>query len=125
MSIRPIRSDADHDAAVREIEGLWDAPEGSPEADRRDVLATLVEVYEAKRWPVDVSDPVDLLNFAISDMGRSQTELAEIIGSRSRASEILARKRAPTLEMIDKISRAWSIPRGLLAAPYALAKRVA
>lgn len=125
MSIRPIRTDADHAAALAEIERLWDAPEGTPDADRLDVLTTLVDAYEAQRWPTEASDPIDLLRFAIDEIGHSQTELAVAIGSRARASEILSRKRALTIEMIDKISRAWGIPRGLLAIPYSLAKDVA
>jgi HTH-type transcriptional regulator / antitoxin HigA len=122
--IRPIRTDVDHKAALREIEALWGAPEGSAEADRLDVLATLVDVYENERWPVADSDPIDILHYLIDEQGRTQAELGDAIGSRSRASEILARKRALTIEMIDKISKAWRIPRGLLVAPYAL-KRAA
>ena len=120
MEIRPIRTDADHKQAIREIERLWNAPKGSREADIVDVLTALVEVYEKARWPIKESDPVDILKYAIDEMGRTQAELAQIVGSRSRASEILARKRASTIEKIDKISNAWGIPKGLLAIPYAL-----
>jgi len=123
MDIRPIRTDADHEEAIREIERLWNAAKGSREADIVDVLATLVEVYEKARWPIEESDPVDILKYAIDEMGHTQAELAHIVGSRSRASEILARKRALTIEMIDKISNAWGISRGLLAVPYALGGR--
>lgn len=122
MDIRPIRNDTDHEAALREIERLWGASAGSREADKLEVLATLVDAYESARWPVDNSDPVELLQYLIDEAGHTQSELAEIIGSRPRASEILARKRALTIEMIDKISKAWSIPRGALATPYDLAK---
>ena len=118
MDIRPIRTNADHEAALREIERLWGAPEGSPEGDKLDVLATLVDVYEGEQWPVDASDPVDLLHYLIEDAGDTQQELAEIIGSKWRASEILGRRRALTIEMIDRISNAWNVPRGLLAMPY-------
>jgi HTH-type transcriptional regulator / antitoxin HigA len=125
MNIRPIRNDADHLEAVREIERLWGSAEGSPEADKFDVLATLVDAYESAHWPVANSDPVDLLRYAIDEMGHTQSELAAIVGSAPRASELLRRKRALTIEMIDKISRAWGIPRGLLAVPYPLAKSAA
>lgn len=118
MDIRPIRTHADHEAALREIERLWGAPAGSPEGDKLDVLATLVDVYESAQWPVDASDPVDLLRYLIEDAGHTQQELAEIIGSKSRASEILGRRRALTIDMIDRISNAWKVPRGLLAVPY-------
>jgi HTH-type transcriptional regulator/antitoxin HigA len=121
VPIRPIRNDADHEAALREIDRLWGAPEGSPDADRLEVLATLVDVYEDERWPIREADPVEVLRYLIEDGGHTQAELAEIIGSRPRASEILSRKRALTIEMIDKICKAWRLPRSLLAVPYELA----
>jgi HTH-type transcriptional regulator/antitoxin HigA len=120
MDIRSIRNDDDHTEAVAEIERLWGAAEGTPEGDKLDVLATLVDSYEANRWPLGSADPVEVLEFAITDMGRSQAELAEILGSRSRASEVLGRKRALTIEMIDRISTRWHIPREVLARPYRL-----
>jgi HTH-type transcriptional regulator/antitoxin HigA len=119
--LRPIRTDDDLRAALAEIERLWNAPAGSPEADRLDVLTMLVERYEEARWQSRNFDPVDMLDYAMSDMGRSQAELASLLGSRSRASEIMARKRRLTLEMIRKISAEWSIPIALLAKPYELA----
>ena len=83
---------------------------------------TLVEKYEKSLWPiVDTSDPVDLLNYAIDELGHSQAELAELLGSRSRASEILGRRRPLTVEMIHKISQAWKIPADLLVRPSRVA----
>jgi HTH-type transcriptional regulator/antitoxin HigA len=97
MEIHPIRNDDDHAAAVREIERLWGAAAGTEEGDKLDILSTLVEKYEDGRWPsVDVSDPIDLLNYAIEELGHTQAELAELLGSRSRASELLNRRRALT-----------------------------
>ena len=96
MNIRPIRNDRDHKAALAEIEKLWDAPIGTPKGDKLDVLVTLVETYEERRWPISSRrrfDPVDVLHFAIDELGHTQSELAEILGSRSRASEVLARRR--------------------------------
>jgi HTH-type transcriptional regulator / antitoxin HigA len=121
MHIRPIRTDEDHRAALAEIEACWGAPEGSEAGDKLDVLVALVESYEARRWPIDVDanfDPVDVLHHAIDEFGHTQAELAELLGSRSRASEILARRRALTVEMIHRISQAWKIPAGLLVRPY-------
>ena len=118
MEIRPIKNDADHAAALAEIANLWNAAAGSEDEDKLDVLSTLVEKYEEARWPaVDVSDPIDLLHFAISDLGHTQTELAALLGSRSRASEVLNRRRALTVEMIRTISEAWKIPADLLVKP--------
>lgn len=123
MNVRPIRSDKAHHAALREIEALWGAAEGSADGDKLDVLLALVEIYEAKRWPIEAGDdfdPVDALGYAIEELGHSQAELAELLGSRSRASEILSRRRALTVEMIHKISDAWKIPADLLVRPYKL-----
>ncbi len=118
MEIHPIRNDDDHAAALREIERLWGAAAGTEEGDKLDVLATLVEKYEETRWPsVDISDPIDLLNYAIEELGHSQAELAELLGSRSRASELLNRRRPLTVEMIHRISETWKIPADLLVKP--------
>jgi HTH-type transcriptional regulator / antitoxin HigA len=118
MDIRPIRNDADHASALKEIESLWDAAKGTREADRMEVLAVLVEDYENKRWPFAQSTPLEILNYAVNEMGRSQSELAELLGSRSRASELLSGKRPLTLEAVRKISAAWNIPAQLLIAPF-------
>ena len=120
MEIRPIRSDRDHAEALAEIERLWGAAIGSPEGDKLDVLATLVEAYEEKRWPIEAPDPVDVLRYAISDLGHSQAELAELLGSRPRASEVLKRRRALTVDMVHKISTKWHIPADVLVRPYRL-----
>jgi HTH-type transcriptional regulator / antitoxin HigA len=85
------------------------------------VLLALVESYEARRWPIESDqrfDPVDVLHYALDELGHTQTELAELLGSRSRASEILSRRRALTVEMIHKIGEAWKIPADLLVRPY-------
>ncbi|MCW5720020.1 MAG: transcriptional regulator [Devosia sp.] len=121
MDIRPIRSDEDHAEALAEIERLWGAPVGSPDGDKLDVLATLVEAYEETRWPIEAPDPVDVLRYAISDLGHSQAELAELLGSRSRASEVLNRRRALNVDMVHKISTKWHIPADILVRPYHLA----
>jgi HTH-type transcriptional regulator / antitoxin HigA len=123
MEIRPIRTDEDHRAALVEIDSCWGAPEGSEKGDRLDVLLALVEIYEAKRWPINIKekfDPIDVLNYAIEEFGHTQVELAELLASRSRASEILSRRRPLTVDMIHKISEAWRIPADLLVRPYRL-----
>jgi HTH-type transcriptional regulator/antitoxin HigA len=120
MNIRPIRSDADHRIALKEIERLWDAPEGSDDNDKLDILVTLVQRFEQTQWPVEQVqfDPVDVLHYAINEMGHTQAELSKILNSRSRASEILSRNRMLTVEMIRDISEAWKIPSDLLIKPY-------
>jgi HTH-type transcriptional regulator/antitoxin HigA len=121
MEIRPVRTDDDHRAALKEIDSCWGAVEGSEEGDRLDVLLALVDAYEERRWPIAIDenfDPIDVLNHAIEEFGHTQAELAELLGSRSRASEILLRRRALTVEMIHKISKAWKISADLLVRPY-------
>jgi antitoxin component HigA of HigAB toxin-antitoxin module len=127
MDIRPIHNDKDHRAALAEIELLWGARADTRAGDRLDFLLALVDMYEAKRWPIDAAtkdDPIDVLRFAIDELGHTQAELAELLGSRSRASEVLSRHRALTVEMIRKISEGWKIPAELLVRPYKV-KRVA
>lgn len=121
MHIRPIRTDEDHEAALREIETLWGAEEGTDAGDRLDVLATLVETYESRRWPIELLDPVRAIEAAMEMNGHTRAELAALIG-QSRATEILARNRALTLPMIRKIAGAWHVPEKVLVQEYALAK---
>lgn len=121
MHIRPIRTDKDHEAALREIENLWGAGEGSEEGDRLDVLVTLVEVYESRRWPIEPLDPVRAIEAAMEINGYSRAELAALIG-QSRATEVLGRTRALTLPMIRKIASAWRVPEKVLVQEYKLAK---
>jgi HTH-type transcriptional regulator / antitoxin HigA len=121
MEIRPIRSDEDHRVALADIEALWGAPVGTDEGDKLDVLLTQVEAYETKRCPIDIDtafDPIEVLHYAIDELGHTQAELAELLGSRSRASEILSRRRALTVQMIHRIGEAWKIPTDLLVRPY-------
>ena len=120
MDIRPIRTDADHLAAVREIERLWDAREGTEEFNRLDILATLVDAYEAKRWPADHLDPVDTIKAHMELNGRTLTDLTRVIG-KSRATEILKRQRPLTLGMIRKLNQSWHIPADRLVGEYDLA----
>jgi antitoxin component HigA of HigAB toxin-antitoxin module len=121
VDIRPIRTDKDHRAALVEIEACWGAADGTEKGDKLDVLLALVEIYEAKRWPIEIDesfDPIDVLDYAIAELGHTQAELAGLLGSRSRASEILGRRRSLTVEMIHSISEAWKIPADLLVRPY-------
>lgn len=123
MEVRPIRNDGEHQAALTEIEARWGAAPGTEAGDELDVWLALVEAYEARRWPLDLSarfDPVDAIAYAIEDLGHTEAELAELLGSRSRASEVLARRRALTVSMIHKISEAGKIPADLLVRPYKL-----
>ncbi len=121
MQVQVIRTDEEHRAALAQIEALWGAGEGTDDGDRLEALVALVESYEARRWPLSVDasfDPVDVLHFAMEELGHTRAELTPILGSRSRASEILARRRALTVQMIHAISEAWILPAELLVRPY-------
>ncbi|MBA2467129.1 MAG: transcriptional regulator [Sphingomonas sp.] len=120
--IRPIRTDEDHSAALKEVERLWGAKEGTAEGDCLDVLVTLVEAYEETRWPIGQVDPVEAIEVAMAYEGRSRADLGRLIGP-SRATEVLQRKRALTLPMIRKIASNWHVPEHLLVTEYSLAAR--
>ena len=124
--MKPVRTPEDHMRLLEEIGSLIDAAPGSPEADRLEVLAVLAAEYERRSLPEE-SDPVELLGLVMRGRGLSQAELSEVLGSRARASEILSRRRSLSAEMIERLSRAWSIPRRLLAAsplPAVRARRI-
>lgn len=114
MTIKPIRTEADHDRSVKRMERLWNAAPDSAEAAELDALATLVDAYEARRLALPNVAPIEILNYAVTEMGHTQAELAALLGSRSRAREVLNGKRELTVEMIRKISSAWRIPTDLL-----------
>jgi penicillin-binding protein 1A len=120
--MKPIRTSEDHRRLIEEIASLMGAEAGTPEADRLEVLAVLASEYEKRALPAE-SDPVDLLNVVMRGKGLSQAALSDVLGSRARASEILSRRRNLSAEMIERLSRAWSIPRRLLAAPFPVARR--
>src|SRR5215472_11985978 len=107
MELRPLRNDHDHAEALAEIERLWNAVPGTPEHDRLEVLGLLVNAYEDFHWPIQPGDPVVAIKFQMEQAGHTQADLAKLLGSRSRASEILRRKRPLTMEMAAKLHRAW------------------
>lgn len=96
---------------------------GTPAADKLDILATLAERYEHRRWPIPEGDPVDIIRFMMEQREEGQSGLARLLGSASRASEILNRRRALTIEMVWKLNREWRIPAELLVRPHELAAR--
>jgi HTH-type transcriptional regulator/antitoxin HigA len=122
MDIRAIRTEADYDWALKEIERYFEnEPEpGTPEADRFDVLASLIGAYEDKHWPIEPADPVEAIKFRMEQSGRRQADLGRLIGSRSRASEIMARKRHLTMDQAYKLCTEWGIPADVLIRPYHL-----
>ena len=110
MRIRPIRTDKDHAAALRRIEALMDAEQATPAADELDVLATLVEAYEDRRFRIDKPDPVEAIRFRMEQMNLTRRDLERFIGPRGRVSEILNRQRPLSLRMIRALHRELKIP---------------
>lgn len=110
MNIKPIKTDEDLAAALAEIDRLWGAPLDTPRGDKLDVLITLVEAYEAIHYPIDPPDPVEAIAFRLDQLGLSRNALLPALGSRSRISEVLNRKRALSLPMIRRLHQQFGIP---------------
>ena len=112
MDVRPLRTKADYEWALKEISCYFknQPTPGSPAGDRFDVLSTLIGAYEDQNWPIEPPDPVDAIRFRMEQAGYGQADLADLLGSRSRASEILRRKRSLTMEQALKLHEQWHIP---------------
>lgn len=114
MDIQPIRTEADYEAALERIAGLMSAEVGTPEGDELDILATLVEAYEQKHFPIEPADPIEAINFRIEQLGLERKDLEPYLGSRHRVSEILNRRRGLSLEMIRRLHDGLKIPLEVL-----------
>ncbi|POO57694.1 helix-turn-helix domain-containing protein [Agrobacterium rosae] len=121
--IRAIRNDDDLAWAIATVAPYFDNPPdfGTPEADRFDILSTLIEAYEDKHHAIDTPEPVELIKAHMEMTGRTQGDLAMLLGSRPRASEVLNKKRSLTVEMVHKLHKEWGIPADCLVQPYHLA----
>jgi HTH-type transcriptional regulator / antitoxin HigA len=110
MEVKPIRTKADHRAALKEIEGLMSARQGTPEGERLDVLVTLVEAYERKHFPMDLPDPIEAIRFSMEQKSLTAKDLVPMIGQINRVYEVLNGKRPLTLQMIRRLHRELGIP---------------
>ena len=117
MYLKPIKTDADHEAALKEIERLWGAKDGTAEGDRLEILATLVEQYEEMRYPMDLPDPIDAIKFRLEQRGETAKALIGIIGNRTRVYEVLRGDRALSLAMIRQLNARLGIPAEILIQP--------
>ncbi|HEX6012414.1 MAG TPA: helix-turn-helix domain-containing protein, partial [Geminicoccaceae bacterium] len=115
--LKPIRSEADHAAALAEVERLWSAKAGTPEGDRLDVLATLIDAYGARHHPLDPPDPVEAIKFRMEQQGLTQGDLEGIIGTRTRVAEVLNRKRGLSIAMVRRLHDRLGIPAEVLIRP--------
>ena len=118
MELRPIRSKREHQAALKKAEALWNAPEGTPEADRLEVLTLLIEAYEREHFPIEDPDPIDFLQHVMEARDLARKDLEPYIGSRARVAEVLNRVRPLTLEMIRKLSDGLELPAEVLIRGY-------
>ena len=116
MDIKPIHNARQHRAALKEIERLWDAKPSTPEHDRLEVLATLVEDYEERHQPIYPPDPVAAIRFRMEQLDLDRKALEPSIGSRARVSEVLSGRRRLTLDMIRRLHRQLGIPADVLLA---------
>jgi HTH-type transcriptional regulator/antitoxin HigA len=123
MEIKPIRSNADHERALLEIQRLWGAKEGTAEGDRLDVLVTLVDAYENEHFPIDPPDPIEAIRFRLEQQGLDTRALVGVIGGRSRVYEVMNRKRSLTLEMIRRLHERFGIPAEVLIRPVRAKRR--
>ena len=115
--VKPVRTKKDHEAALAEVERLWGAKLGTPEGDRLDVLATLIDAYEAARFPIDPPDPVEAIKFRMEQQGLTRKDLQPLIGTRTRVAEVLNRKRSLSIGMIRRLHQALGISAEVLIRP--------
>lgn len=125
MEIRPIKSDADYQVVLEEIEGLFDAAPDTPEGDRLEVLVILVEAYEEKHYNIPKPDPIEAILYHMESRGLTRRDIQPYIGSRARVSEVLNRKRPLTMEMIRNLHKGLGIPAEVLIQPYPTLKDAA
>src|ERR1043165_3369654 len=115
--IRPIRTKRDYEAALKETERLWGAKAGTPEGDRLDVLATLIDAYEARHYPMDPPDPIEAIQFRMEQQGLSRKDLEPLIGTRARVAEVMNRRRSLSIDMIRRLHEQLGISAEILIRP--------
>src|ERR1700726_4670305 len=115
--LKPIRTKADYNDALADVERLWGAKSGTPHGDRLDVLATLIDAYEARHYPMDPPDPIEAIKFRMEQQGLTRKDLEPLIGTRTRVAEVLNRKRGLSIEMIRRLHRELGISAEILIRP--------
>ncbi len=117
LEVKPIRTDADYESALAEIERLWGAKTGTPEGDRLDVIATLIDAYESEHHPIDPPDPIEAIKFRMDQQGLTRRDLEAILGTRARVAEVLNRKRDLSIGMIRRLHERLGISAEVLIRP--------
>ena len=123
MDIKPIKGEADYERALRRVEELWDAPQGSAESDEMDILTTLIEAYEREHYPIDLPDPIEAIKFRLEQKGKDARALIGVLGSRTRVYEVMSSKRALSLNMIRNLHAKLHIPAEVLIQPARRGRR--
>ena|SRR5438045_2898310 len=118
--VKPIRTKRDYEAALAEVERLWGAKAGTPKGDRLDVLATLIDVYEGKHFPMDPPDPIEAIKFRMEQQNLTRKDLEVIVGSRTRIAEVLNRRRGLSINMIRRLHEKLGISTEILIRPSRL-----
>ena len=118
MTIKPIKTEKDYQDALARLESIFDSKKGSAEGDELEILGILIEKYEDEQFPVGFPDPIEAIKFRMEQMGYTQSDLAKVVGLKSRASEILNRKRKLTLEMIRLLHDNLKISTEVLVQAY-------
>jgi HTH-type transcriptional regulator / antitoxin HigA len=118
MKIKPIKTEADYEAALKEVEHLFNIKPGTPGADRLEILTTLIESYEEKHCSIPLPDPIETILYYMESRGLSRHDLEPLIGSRARVSEVINRKRPLTMEMIRSLNKNLGISAEVLIQPY-------
>ena len=118
MKIAPIRNEKDYQSALKRLELIFDATKGSENGDELEILSILIDRYENENFPIGMPDPIEAIKFRMEQMGMKQKDLAEVVGFKSRVSEILSKKRKLTLDMIRKLNTTLHIPTEVLVQDY-------
>ena len=118
MRLKPIKTKKDYQQALQLLDEIFDARKGTPEGDELEILGMLIEQYENEKFPIDLPDPVEAIKFRMEQLGYSQRDLAKVVGLKSRASEILSRKRKLSLDMIRQLHAQLNIPTDVLIQAY-------
>ena len=123
-NLKPIKTRADYEVAVTEMKRLWGAKSGTPDGDRLDILATLVDTYEARHFPMDPPDPIEAIKFRMEQQGLTRKDLEEILGTRTRVAEVLNRRRGLSINMIRRLHEKLGISAEVLIRPSRSRKAV-
>lgn len=118
MKITPIRNEKDYQNALNRLEEIFDAKKGTELGDELEILSILIDRYENENFPIGMPDPIEAIKFRMEQMGMKQKDLAEVVGFKSRVSEILSKKRKLTLRMIRKLNSTLHIPTDVLVQDY-------